>query len=57
MKLTVPVGVPAPGLTAATVAVNVTVWPTMGEAGDAVTETLVEAMLTVTGVAGEVLVP
>ena len=27
LKVTVPVGVPAPGLTAATVAVNVTAWP------------------------------
>ena len=27
LKVTVPVGVPAPGLTAATVAVKVTAWP------------------------------
>jgi hypothetical protein len=56
-KWTVPVGVPVPGLTAATVAVKVTTWPRMGEAGEELTETVVVAELTVSGVAGEVLVP
>jgi hypothetical protein len=57
MKVTVPDGVPAPGETAVTFAVKVTSWPWTGKAGDALTVTFVEAVVTVTGVAAEVLVP
>ena len=53
---TVPVGVPAPGLTGATVAVNVTLCPTRGETGKTVTAAVVDALATVTVSAVEVLV-
>jgi hypothetical protein len=53
---TVPVGVPAPGLTGATVAVNVTLCPTTGEVGKTVTAAVVVALATVTVSAVEVLV-
>ena len=45
-KVTVPVGVPAPGATGATVAVNVTGWPNADGSGDEVTVVVVEALLT-----------
>jgi hypothetical protein len=46
-KLTVPVGVPAPGLTTATVAVNVTDCPKTDELMDDVRLVVVLALLTV----------
>ncbi|MDT0459518.1 hypothetical protein RM550_28025, partial [Streptomyces sp. DSM 41527] len=45
--MTVPVGVPAPGATAATVAVKVTDWPTTDGSGADVTVVVVDAWLTV----------
>ena len=54
---TVPVGVPVPGLTGATVAVNVTSWPKTGELGVNVTVVVVDASATGTVTAGEVLAP
>ncbi|MFE7546367.1 hypothetical protein [Streptomyces platensis] len=45
--MTVPVGVPAPGATGATVAVNVTDWPTTDGSGDDVTTVVVDAWFTV----------
>jgi hypothetical protein len=45
-KLTVPVGVPAPGLTTATVAVNVTLWPKTDGLTDDVRLVVVLALLT-----------
>ena len=56
VNVTVPVGVPAPGATAATVAVNVTDWPdTEGLTEDA-TVVVVSALLTVWVTLEEVLV-
>ena len=52
----VPVGVPAPGLTGATLAVNVTLWPTTGEGVEGVSVVVLDAIATVTVTAGEVLV-
>ena len=53
LKITVPVGVPAPGETALTVAVNVTIWPnTEGE--DDVTVVALEAWPTTWGEAESV---
>jgi hypothetical protein len=52
---TVPVGVPAPGLAAATVAVKVTDWPRTGESGVNVTVVVLNACVTVTVTAGEML--
>ncbi|MGW8969766.1 hypothetical protein [Streptomyces platensis] len=46
-KVTVPVGVPAPGATGATVAVNVTDWPTTDGSGEDVTVVVVAAWPTV----------
>jgi hypothetical protein len=54
---TVPVGVPPPGLTGATVADKLTVWPRLDGLGEAVTVVVVLAWLTVAGVAAEVLAP
>ena len=47
LKVTVPVGVPAPGATTATVAVRVTVWPSDGLAGEKVRAVVVAACLTI----------
>ena len=56
MKSTVPVGVPAPGETGATVAVNVTDWPkTLGLVSE-VSAVVVSAWFTVCETAVEVLV-
>ena len=55
MKVTVPVGVPAPGATAATVAVKVTAWPVTAGLTDDVRATVVVARLTVSATAAEVL--
>ena len=46
-KVTVPVGVPAPGETGATVAVKVTDCPKTDGSGDEVTVVVVDAWLTV----------
>ena len=46
-KVTVPVGVPAPGATGATVAVKVTGWPKTDGSGDEVTVVVVDACATV----------
>ncbi|MEE4417851.1 MULTISPECIES: hypothetical protein [Streptomyces] len=47
-KVTVPVGVPAPGATGATVAVMDTVCPNVDGSGDEVTVVVVDALFTVT---------
>jgi hypothetical protein len=52
----VPVGVPAPGLAAATVAVNVTFWLATGKVGKKVTAVVVDACATGTETGAEVLV-
>src|SRR5207248_8833652 len=54
-NVTVPVGVPAPGATAATVAVKVTAWPVTAGLTDDPRATVVAARLTVTAAAAEVL--
>src|SRR5262245_5338293 len=54
-KVTVPVGVPAPGATAASVAVKVTAWRGAAGLTDDVRATAVAARLTVTAAAAEVL--
>src|SRR5262249_41672111 len=54
-KVTMPVGVPAPGATAVTVAVKVTDWPGAAGLTDGVTATAVTARLTVTPTTAEVL--
>src|SRR6516225_900750 len=54
-NVTVPVGVVAPGATAATVAVSVTAWPVTAGLADDFRVTVVAAGLTVTVVAAEVL--
>ena len=46
-KVTLPVGIPAPGATAVTVAVNVTSWPALEGLADDITVVLVDAWLTV----------
>nr|WP_248782316.1 hypothetical protein [Streptomyces lydicus] len=46
-KVTVPVGVPAPGATGVTVAVNVTDSPTTDGSGEEVTVVVVDAEVTV----------
>jgi hypothetical protein len=56
LKVTVPVGVPAPGATAATVAVNVTDWPKTDGVPDVAIDVVVDAWLTTCEMAGEVLV-
>src|SRR5512142_1838291 len=55
LNVTVPIGVPAPGATAATVAVKVTAWPVTAGLTDDRRATVVAAGLTVTAVAAEVL--
>ena len=55
LNVTVPVGVPAPGATAATVAVKVTAWPVTAGLTDDPRATVVAARLTVTVAAAEVL--
>src|SRR5262245_10501471 len=55
LNVTVPVGVPAPGATAATVAVKVTAWPGTAGLADEVRATEVAAGLTVTPTTAEVL--
>jgi hypothetical protein len=54
-KVTVPVGVPAPGETALTVAVKVTAWPNTDGFTDEVTVVELEALLTVWVMAADVL--
>ncbi len=54
-KLTEPVGVPSPGLTAATVAVNVTLSPKTGALGENVTVVVVDAFATGTETAADTL--
>ncbi|RPK36745.1 hypothetical protein EES37_25945 [Streptomyces sp. ADI91-18] len=49
VKVMVPVGVPLPGATAVTVAQTVTVWPHTEGVGSTVTDTVLDAWLTVTG--------
>ena len=48
-NVTVPVGVPAPGATGETVAVNVTDWPNTDGLTEEVTVVLVSALLTTCG--------
>src|SRR5262249_14259719 len=55
MKVTVPVGVPAPGATAATVAVKVTPWPVTAGLSDEPSVTAVAAGMTVTAAASDSL--
>src|SRR5262245_6267257 len=55
LKVTVPVGVPAPGATAATLAEKVTAWPVTAGLTDDPRVSVVAAGLTVTIVAAEVL--
>ena len=55
-KVTVPVGVPAPGARALTVAVNVTVWPNTDGLTEDTTLVLLLAWLTVSVSVGLVLV-
>ena len=56
LNCTVPVGVPAPGATAVTVAVNVTAWPNTEGLAEEVTAVVVSALLTVCVNDEEVLV-
>src|SRR6516165_3610454 len=55
LKVTVPVGVPAPGATAASLAVKVTAWPVTAGLTDDPRVSVVAAGLTVTAAAAEVL--
>ena len=55
-NVTVPVGVPAPGATALTVAVKVTAWPDADGFTDEVTVVELLALLTVCEMAADVLV-
>src|SRR5512142_1347283 len=55
LKVTVPVGVPDPGATAAAVAVKVTAWPVAAGLSDDPRATVVVAGLTVSATAAEVL--
>ena len=55
LNVTVPVGVPRPGATAATVAVKVTAWPVTAGLTDEARATAVVARLTVTATAAEAL--
>ena len=55
-KMTVPVGLPEPGLTGETVAVSVTGWPATEGLRLEVTVVVVEAWATTTARAGDVLV-
>jgi hypothetical protein len=54
-NVTVPVGVPEPGATALTVAVNVTDWPNTDALTDDVTVVELESLATVCVIAAEVL--
>jgi hypothetical protein len=54
-KVAVPVGVPAPGAAADTVAVNVTDWPNTDGLTEVVTVVELESVVTVCVIAGEVL--
>ena len=56
LKVTVPVGVPAPGATAPTVAVKITGWPNTVGFGEETRVVVVLALLTVWVRLGEVLV-
>jgi hypothetical protein len=56
LNVTVPVGAPLPGATAATVAVNVTDWPNTDGLAEDVSVVTLEALLTTCDTAGEVLV-
>lgn len=47
LKVTVPVGMPEPGATAATVAVKVTGWPKTDGFAEDITDIVVDALLTV----------
>jgi hypothetical protein len=53
MKVTVPVGVPVPGVTAATVAVKVTDWSVTTELGEALRAVAGAARLTVSATTAE----
>jgi hypothetical protein len=55
LKVTVPLGVPAPGATAVTVAVNPTAWPAQDGLREDTKATEVFALLTVCVKTGEVL--
>src|SRR5689334_16366082 len=55
LNVTVPVGVPDPGATGATVAVKVTAWPVTAGLSDEARAIAVAARLTVTPTAAEVL--
>src|SRR3954454_7022649 len=55
LNVIVPVGDPPPGATAATAAVKVTAWPVTAGLTDDPRATVVDARLTVTAVAAEVL--
>ena len=54
VKVTVPVGVPAPGATAATVAVKVTTWPKTEGLAVELTVVVLESLLTTWGEAESV---
>ena len=54
-KVTTPLGVPEPGETALTVAVNVTAWPNTDGSGAPLTVVVVLALATAYEVAGDVL--
>jgi hypothetical protein len=54
VKVAVPVGVPEPGLLAATDAVKVTLWPVTDGLSDDSTDVVVESLFTVTDRSGEV---
>src|SRR5881628_35048 len=56
LNVTVPVGVPAPGAAAATVAVNVTAWPNTDGLGAAAMSVALPALFTVWVKLGDVLV-
>ncbi len=55
MKVTVPVGVPAPGATALTIAVKVTGWPKTDGLFEETSAALVLALVTVCVSAGELV--
>ena len=56
MNVIVPLGLPAPGATTETAAVNVTGWPNTDGEPEVVTTVLVAALLTVCPISGELLV-
>ena len=55
MNVTVPVGVPPPGAIALTTAANVVAWPAVAGLGEALTVTVVLALLTVCVTTAELL--